>query len=201
MTLRPITLAILLLCGCASESSDDAPVLADANQSPDATTVVPAGCAGLLSSYDLSDATYAGYARRRDAGDETSPMVYGMTATLDEGPPADIFEIQLWSGFGVYKDTVAPGTVPISGDETSLFDCGLCALIFGDLASNGSTDTVLVAQSGTVEVEQINLEVGGSFQGSASLLRYVQVNSGGPIPGGCEVQVSNIQFDVTLAAP
>jgi hypothetical protein len=155
----------------------------------------------LVSIYDLSDATFAGYARRRDAGDETSPMVYGMTATLDEGPPPDIFEIQLWSGFGVYKDSVAPGTVPISGDETSLFDCGLCALVFGDLASNGSTDTVLVAQSGTVEVEQISLEVGGAFKGSADSLSYAQVNSSGPIPGGCEIQVTNIQFDVTLDAP
>ena len=52
-------------------------------------------------------------------------MVYGMTATLDEGPPPDIFEIQLWSGFGACKDSVYPGTIPISGDETSLFDCGL----------------------------------------------------------------------------
>ena len=78
---------------------------------------------------------------------------------------------------------------------------GLCALVFGDLASNGSTDTVLVAQSGTVEVEQISLEVGGAFKGSADSLSYAQVNSSGPIPGGCEIQVTNIQFDVTLDAP
>ncbi len=56
-------------------------------------------------------------------------MVYGMTATLDEGPPADVFEIQLSSGFGVYKDAVA--------------------------------------QSGTVVVEEISLEVNGAFKGSA----------------------------------
>lgn len=194
-------MAAFLLLGCGSDESSEVPTTPDASLTADASAAVPTACAGLLSLYDLSDATFAGYARRRDAGDETSPMVYGMTATLDAGPPPDMFELQLWSGFGVFKNSVAPGTIPITGDETSLFDCGLCLLVFGDLAANGSTDSVLVAQSGTVVIEEINLEAGARFKGRADDLHYAQVNSDGPIPGGCEIQITNIQFDVTLDAP
>jgi hypothetical protein len=124
-----------------------------------------------------------------------------MTASLDQGPPPDVFEIQLWSDFGVFADEVAPGTFPITGAETSLIDCGLCALIFGDLASNGTTSTVLVAQSGTFTIDDISLESGARFRGSAPELEYRQVNASGPVPGGCGLTVRNIDFDVTLDAP
>ena len=198
--MKAISLAISLLfvigCGSDNEEAD----AADAGEE-DADIILPAGCAGLLSKYDLSDATYTGYARPRDAGDPTSPMVYGITTILDQGPPRDVFEIQFWSGFGVFGSEVAPGSFPITGAETNLNDCGLCAIIFGDLASNGTTNTVLVAQSGTFTVDEIDLQPGARFRGSAPEIQYAQVNSGGIVPNGCSLEVTNIQIDVTLDSP
>ena len=160
-----------------------------------------AACEGLLSNYDLSGATFTGYARPRDAGDSMSPTVYGLGTVLDQGPPTDLFEIQLWSGFGVFSEEVAPGTYPIQGSETSLNDCGLCALVLGDMAANGSTSMVLVAQSGTFTIDAVELQAGAAFRGSATQIEYRQVNSGGVIPDGCGLTVRNIDFDVTLDAP
>ena len=189
----------LLLVGCGN--GEETPLSVDAGDEIDAMIQAPTACVGLLPSYDLSDATYAGYARARDAGDPMSPTEYGLTTLLDQGPPTDLFEIQLWEGFGAFSAEVAPGTFPIQGPETNLNDCGLCALVFGDMAANGSTTMVLVAQSGTITIDAVALEAGASFRGSAAQIDYRQVDSGGVIPGGCGLTVSNINFDVTLDAP
>ena len=199
--MRIATLASLLfLLGCGSEGKE-APVSADANSQGDATLDRPPACEGLLPSYDLSGASFSGYARPRDAGNSESPTVYGLFTVLDQGPTTDLFEIQLWNGLGVFNEGVVPGTFAIQGADTDLNDCGLCALVFGDLAANGSTNTVLVAQSGSVTIEAVELQVGAAFRGSATQLDYRQVNSGGVIPDGCGLSVSNISFDVTLDAP
>ncbi len=186
-----IGIAVFAVLACGSSSDDQ-----DAG-AEDAKPIEPAGCAGLLSSYDLSGATYTGYAHPRDAGDPDSPMVYGLTAILDQGPPPDVFEIQIWDGFGVFGDGVAPGEIPITGAEANLNDCGLCALVFGDL-SGGSTSTVLMAQSGTFTIDDLSLEVGSRFRGSAAEVQYSLINSSGPVPDGCTLAVTNIAFDVML---
>jgi len=189
-----LPLALTLGCGASKSDDDDA----DADKDSDPVVVTPAGCAGLWSHYDLNGASYTGYAQPRDAGDPTSPMTYGLVAALDQGPPQDIFEVQFWNGFGVFSEGVETGTFSIAGDETNLNDCGLCALILGDLAANGATSTVLVAQGGTFQLDEVQLEVGGALRGSATALHFRQVDSGGVIAGGCAVSMDNIAFDVTL---
>lgn len=192
--------SLLAALGCGSDDKD-APAAVDAGASADAEVEGIPTCPGLLASYDLSAASFAGYARPRDAGDPESPTVYGLTTLLDAGPPTDLFEIQFWSGFGAFSTEVSPGVFPIQGAETDLIDCGLCALVFGDLAANGSTDTVLVAQSGSITIDEITLEAGATVRGGASALQYRQVNSGGVIPDGCGLTITNISFDLTLDAP
>lgn len=191
----------LLLLICCGGNEDEEPAAPDASVESDAMNDGPAACPGLLPSYDLANVDFTGYARPRDAGDPTSPTVFGLATILDQGPPTDLFEIQLWGGFGVFADAVGPGTYPIEGTETNLNDCGLCALVFGDMAANGSTNMVLVAQSGTFTIDAVNLEAGASFRGTAPVVEYRQVNSGGVIPDGCGLTITNIDFDVTLDAP
>jgi hypothetical protein len=185
-------------CGNGGDEEAASP---DASAAVDAAANLPMACDGLMATYDLSNASYSGYARPRDAGDPSSPTVYGLTAILDQGPPTDLFEIQLWSGFGAFADAVGPGVIPIQGAETSLNDCGFCALLFGDMAANGTTNTVLVAQSGDFTIDALSLEAGGAFTGSASEVQYNRVDSSGTIPGGCGARITNIAFDVTLDAP
>ncbi|MCP4446579.1 MAG: hypothetical protein GY811_14720 [Myxococcales bacterium] len=202
MKFAPLASTLPLLVGCGADA-EDAPATADAEVllAADAVIEGPPACTGLLPSYDLTKAVFTGYARPRDAGDATSPTVYGLTVFLDEGPPIDLFEIQLWSNFGAFESGVTPGTIPIEGAETSLNDCGLCALVFGDMTANGSTSMLLVAQSGAITLDAVSLEAGAVLRGSAPELHYRQVNSSGTIPDGCGLTIRNINFDVTLDAP
>lgn len=204
MKLVTLTSAMVLLLGCGGDEEGGQPIPVDAGNAIDGVDAMvegPPACTGLLPNYDLTGVSFTGYARPRDTGDPTSPTVYGLTTILDQGPPIDLFEIQLWSGFGAFSEEVAPGTYPIQGPDTDLNDCGLCALIFGDLATNGSTSMVLVAQNGTITIDAIELELGASFRGSVEQIEYRQVNTGGVIEGGCGLTVSNINFDVTLDSP
>ena len=150
---------------------------------PDAA-VEEDGCyRGALSRLELLDAT------AYTSGTAPSDY-YGLTAAIN-GVPVGIFYLDLYGGIGSLPAGVAPGVYPITGDDTDWSLCAVCVW-----ASFGvSEDTWVMAQSGTVRIDQVGARVTGSIED----IELVEIDiDDQPIPDGCAATVDGISFDVPI---
>jgi hypothetical protein len=129
------------------------------------------------------------------AGDSTDgpPRTRYLWGTINDTTD---FEIDLYDGWGIFKDTpAAPGTFTIQGEDADPIDCGLCVLV------NIWTDDwyyPLQATGGTVTIE----EVDGKLKGTASGLTFQELSDTDEgymdeSDGGCGASIESIPFDTT----
>lgn len=96
----------------------------------------------------------------------------GISSILDEGPPQDLFAIELHAGLEPFVDGITTGSFEITGRQTSLFTCGVCAEVVGDLGDTAPS-MVFLAQSGTITVTSIEGNFAGSYAPAGDTARYV----------------------------
>ena len=172
--------------GGGAAAADAAPVGDPVEEipAPDAEPEVDDGCyRGALARLQLLDpAAYT-------SGTAPSDF-YGVTAAIN-GVPVGIFYLDLYGGIGSLPAGVAPGVYPITGDDTVWSICAVCVwATFGV-----SEETWVMAQGGTVRIDQVGARVTGSLEDIA--LVEIDVDDQ-PIPDGCAATVDGISFDVPV---
>jgi len=124
---------------------------------------------------------------------EDGPRMRYLWGTINETTD---FEIDLYDGYGIFKDTpAAPGTFTIQGEDADPIDCGLCVYV------NFWTDDwywPLQATGGTVTVEEVN----GKLKGTASGLTFKELSDTGEgymeeSDGGCGATIDSVPFDTS----
>jgi hypothetical protein len=166
------SLIVIAACGGESSTTPDAP-----GQSPDA--------------FDQSQCLVEGDYGAVGAITGTATMGSGtLSATLDAGPPRDVFFIKLVSGKGVFAGSPQPGTYTISGADADYNNCGLCVHIIADLVAGQGPSKFYFADSGTVTLTSTT-----NVAGSAMNLHFneVDLTSGAVIPG-CQATMTSISF-------
>ena len=100
------------------------------------------------------------------------------------------FELDLYDGFGAFKDTpAAPGTFSITGEDADPELCGLCVYLWID---TDEWSYFLAADSGSVTVDTVDARL----KGTASSLTFKEVgDEGGFMEGGCSATIESIGFD------
>ena len=165
---------------------------ADAAPAGDPVEDLPAADAAVAD-----DDCYSGALARLELQDPTAYTsgaapddYYGVTAAID-GVPVGIFYLDLYGGIVSLPNGVVPGTYPNTGDETVWSLCSVCAW-----ATFGVSEEIWVmAQSGTVRIDQVDTRVAGSLED----IELVEIDiDDQPVPGGCSATVSGISFDVPV---
>lgn len=169
--------------GAASADAAPADPIEEIPATPDAA-VEEDGCyRGPLSRLELLDPT--GFASGTAPDD-----YYGVEAAID-GVPVGLFYLDLFGGIGSLPSGVVPGTYTIAGDDTVWSICAVCVW-----ATFGVSEEIWVmAQSGTVRIDQVGTRVTGSL----SNIELVEIDvDDQPIPDGCSATVDGITFDVPV---
>jgi hypothetical protein len=115
---------------------------------------------------------------------------YGLTGAIDD-VPAGLFYLDLYGGLGTLEAGVAPGSYLIAGDDTDWSLCAVCAW-----ASFGVSEEIwLMAQSGTVRIDQ----VGDHLAGALEQIELVEIDEQDlPVAGGCSALVEEVSFEVAV---
>lgn len=160
------------------DPADDLPEVSDAGVEEDD------GCyRGALGRLDLLDQT--GFTS--GSGIDT---YYGLTAAIDD-VPVGVFYLDLYGGIGSLPDGPAPGVYTIAGDDTNWSLCAICVwATFGV-----SEEKWVMAQSGTLTIEQLGAQLTGSLE-NVELVEIDEQDQ--PIPGGCTATVSAADFDALV---
>ena len=170
--------SLLLVALAACGGSDDAMTTPDA---PGGTADAPSSAQCLVKSDYGAAGTVTG----------TQTMGAGtLSATLDAGPPRDVFFVKLVTGKGVFSGGIAPGTYTISGADAGYTTCGLCVHIIADLVAGQGPSKFYFADSGSVTLTST-----GAVMGSAMNLHFNEVDSGtGAVIPGCAATIGSISF-------
>ncbi|HTE51073.1 MAG TPA: hypothetical protein VK698_09415 [Kofleriaceae bacterium] len=122
---------------------------------------------------------------------------------------ADIVEVQLWDGFGVFNRLgdgdarrVVPGTYALTEEDAVIESCGICLLLIAGVNPDEDTiDRFYLATSGNVTVDSIG-GVGETLAGSASdvVLREVDGETLAPVQGGCAANIASFEFSAAVEA-
>ena len=122
------------------------------------------------------------------------------TLALEPGTPRDEFNIQLFSGLGVFASGFRTGTFTLSGDDLNYGTCGLCVLIYENIDAQTAYRGVYLATSGTVTLTSVS----GTLAGGASNLKFQHVNIdqntsvSTPDGDGCRSAIDSVGFDVPI---
>jgi hypothetical protein len=113
-----------------------------------------------------------------------------LSATLEAGPPRDVFFVKLNTGKGAFAFGLTPGTYQITGADAGYTTCGLCVHIIADLVAGQGPSKFYFADSGSVTLTST-----GPVNGSATNLHFNEIDSttGAVIPG-CEATMASITF-------
>ncbi|MEM9490125.1 MAG: hypothetical protein AAGC55_13335 [Myxococcota bacterium] len=129
--------------------------------------------------------------------DDEGDTYIEMYAELSDDPVNEL-EIALWDGAGIFEVAdLGPGTYAIAGPETSYDDCGLCVAIYGDVDPVSDLPRhMLMAQSGTVQIDSIV----GTLSGSVQNVVLAEVNPATSIPvaGGCTTTLPALSFNAPV---
>jgi hypothetical protein len=95
----------------------------------------------------------------RDPGDDPADPgddVLQLLAPLEAGSPTDVFDLQLWGGFGVFANGFATGTFPIAGDELQFASCGVCTFLHTNVTQAAPTgDGDYFATGGSITITAV----------------------------------------------
>jgi len=202
--------ASLLAAACGGSDNDDSPVLPDAAAGSDAAIDAPAQRTCSIGSDLGTPAGLTFVAEELNQNDPESPdaTFVRILAVTDQGPPLDAINIQLWPGFGPYDPVIVTDPVTITGDETSFYTCGACALLIGDAdPMTGASMQDFVASSGTMTITTVGATVGETVAGTLenAVFREVTFDDDNQaqtdVPNGCTVNLASVAFSATIQAP
>ena len=175
--LSPILLLLsVAACSGGDKKSNDGP---DAAPSADAAPAFDAAPQGLACA-TVSNYGDQGVLTGDVLSDTTAGMGYlSIGNVLDQGPPVDIFAVELFEGYPPFEAGITTGTFPITGAQTNYADCGTCVMLFADSTQDGAA-MIYIAQSGTVNVTSVEGNFTGSFvpDGETTMMVGQEPNSG-----------------------
>lgn len=188
--------------GSGGPDPDPDPVGPDAGTDP-----VPTGCA-LADSYGDLGASMGGAAVLGDQQDMPGSSVLTLGGALNQDAAPDVFQMQLWEGYGVFTGGFVTGTFDLTGAEANILDCGACVTLLGDVnTQTGQAVLGLVANGGTLTITAVDkTPTTGRVTGSISnvTLREISVDGTPPVQsevtGGCTSSIGTLSFDVPVMA-
>ena len=196
---RTACAALLLFVGCGApaekEGEPDAASRPDARPRPDAMKLPP-DC--------VPASNFA------DQGQISGTVVEGpmenylsIDNVVDDGPPPDLFVVELFRGSAPFSDEITTGEFEISGAQTDYNTCGTCITVFADAPANEAPKMVYIAQSGQLQVESVDINFKGSFQaGSQGAVmkgqRYNSTTEKWEDVPGCEIRGGGANWDKTI---
>ena len=178
----------------SADAADDGSAEASADADVDAT-------ADASADADVDATADASAEASTDAGSTGGAQDYYIyQGDLNADP--DTLDIELYTGFGVFKNGIKAGTYTLSGDELNYATCGLCVLIYTDVSGGTPTDTYL-ATGGTVTISTLQPTLTGTL--SNVTFTHVDINSSTfqsmPVGDGCNSSISSLSISapVTVA--
>ncbi len=193
---------------CGGCGGDDAEVAVDAAD-VDAAIEIDAGVDAAqhvcLTEPTFGAATLASQQATSGGGTGASDpdsVVFTAAANADLTP--DLFEFELYKGFGVFSvGSIQPGTYTISGAELNYATCGICPRIFTDFdeATQMTAEQQYYATGGTITITSVTPDLTGTV--SDLTFEEVTINpttfESTPVPGGCSTSITSASFDVANA--
>jgi len=155
-----------------------------------------------------ADASYSGSLTQESASYTPTPADAGADAGPEDSyqfqgaynTDADLLDIEIYDGYGVFTNGVQPGTYNLTGDELNYGTCGLCVLILGD-ATASSADPYM-ATGGSITITSISPT--GTFAGTGTNLAFTHVSidqntlESTPVNDGCNSSVASVSFSATV---
>lgn len=154
----------------------------DGEIDPERPAACPAGEMGAVSA--LTDAeAYSDALEEAEDGPRVRYLWGGINDTSG-------FEIDLYDGYGAFKDAAAaPGSFTIGGEDADPELCGLCVYMWLD---TDEWSYFLMADGGSVTLETVD----GRLKGSASSLTFKEIgDEGAYMEGGCSATIESVPFD------
>jgi hypothetical protein len=192
-SLRSLSLASLLVAGCAVDAVDPggapdaAPAGADADVSS-CTVPQSFGAVTALGNLEASQANQQG---------STELKVYRLSGRLDDAEIRDALQISLFDGVGVFAGGVAePGTYTLAGAETRFDTCGACVTVIGDIVPGMGPTQFFIAQSGTLQIDSIQGTMSGTLTGAT--FAEFELGSSDLVAGGCQTAIDSVPFSATV---
>lgn len=150
----------------------------------------------------------------------TPPSVHQIwyVGLLDGADPVfDVLYIDLYAKYGGFKDggssEIRAGSYPITNDELTYANCGVCVYAAGDFDTNANTVAEwYMATGGNVVIDSVTAPVGsaaGHIKGSMANITMQHVEDDGqgfiggdatPV-GNCTSGVASASFDIPLDPP
>ena len=116
----------------------------------------------------------------------------------------DTMFLELYENEEPFLGGIATGTFTISGKQTDLILCTVCAYLAGDYVDD-LTINFHMASSGTLDITTVDTTPGtGSIEGSLTnlALREVTVNTMGqqPVVNACRTTIASLSFNLPIVA-
>ncbi len=170
----------------------DAPALPDGPAPMTCTAVPDYGSAGQLAGTAVSH-TPAG---------STSPNRLEWRGDLDAAALPDQLAVELFAGAGVFTGAdIQPGTYTIEGDELDYATCGVCVLLYTDVAGGVERD-VYLATAGSVAITSVSPTLAGQVSGVS--FEHVTINpvsyESTPDPDMCRSALTDASFATPVTA-
>ncbi len=146
------------------------------------------------ATYTAGPGADAGTDAGSDAGPQDSYQFQGAYNS-----DVDLFDIEIYDGFGVFTNGIQPGTYDLKGDELDYATCGLCVLVLGD--SSSSSSDPYMATGGSITITSISPN--GTFAGTGTNLTFTHVsidqsNTSTPLNDGCNTSIASVSFSATV---
>lgn len=170
-----------------------------------ATETCNAGvCIGNTTGACLLVSTYGPFILTGEGSVVDGPDFWFQTDLPSAGTTRNIFDLQLWSGYGVFTGGVQPGSYSLSGEESNPEDCGLCVTLYGGV-SGQTAESWYMPRSGTADVQSFG---NGLFTMTLTNVVFQELDweTASPLAGGCtstmqQINVDGIYFEPTLCDP
>jgi hypothetical protein len=167
-----------------------------ASSSYGAASIVAMGSAYAYTSAEIAADSASGFV---DANQ-------GFNGDLNADDEPDLFEIDLYEGFGAFPGSggIKTGSFTLSGDDLSFQNCGLCTQIYTNIGSDGSPADLYFATAGTVDLTSVGTPTGsnvstGTLSGSLSNVSFAHWDgSNDAAYGDCTSSITSLMFSGTL---
>lgn len=195
---RTTSCLLIALAACGNVKNDELP---DAGVASDGMSAVDGEPEELDAEVGCLAATTYGAPVVADqtATHANPPDVYYVGGNIDGG--GDVFQLQLYAGFGVFASGVVPGTYQITGDEAQFATCGACALVFARFTPDmplDDPDRVYLATSGSVEISSVTPALTGTVRSLVLEHVTIDTNTRSTVVGDCQTTIDQAAFAATV---
>jgi hypothetical protein len=134
-------------------------------------------------------------------GTAATPDVEAGFGLLNGDAMPDVFQLELYKGFGVFTGEIVPGTYTIAGEELNYSTCGVCPRIFANVnTADGTPTQQFYATGGTVTITAITPNL--TFTADNLTFEEVTIDEttfvSTPVPNGCDSSITSLSFDATV---